>query len=173
VGPTQDRIVRVAHQHGMETTDTFLTGNTVFHHVEEGTVSEGSIELPPLAFLGLLDFNSLLVRFEDLARQVDLEHPGSLPGASELDNISVKEWFKQNAYYPQVSEMFARVMETIIFRPVDKVNMLYFLWYAKCGDTFKRLMQAKNGAQEQKFVPGAGQISEHMAEVLRQKGAVV
>lgn len=47
-----------------------------------------------------------------------------------------------------------------------EASLLWFLWYVKQGQGYRRLMSNTNGAQERKFVGGSQQVSEKIADML-------
>lgn len=173
VGPTQDRIIRLADRFGIDSYKVFNNGNVMFHNTRTGKVVRGSISIPPLSAYALLDFNAILVKFENMAAAMDTSDPSKIKFASELDNLSVKSWIMQNSASDEVKKMFPRVVDTIICESSSNVSMLYWLWYAKSGDTLKRIMDVANGAQERKFKGGAAQIPKKLAENILGMGGTL
>jgi len=173
VGPTQDRILRVARNLGVETYKVYTKGRVMFNSPEAGGVKAGTTDVPPVGVFGLLDFNALLVTLERMALEIDTSHPYLHPNAAELDAVSVKEWVDTHSRSPAVRTMFARVLEPILCKSAEQVSMLYFLWYARSGDSLKRLMDVTNGAQERKLAGGSQQIAERMASAIGGVGGMV
>lgn len=173
IGPTQDRIISLADRFGIDTYAVFNRGAVMFHNTRTSKVDRGSISIPPLSAFALLDFNSILVKFEKMAAAIDIHDPSKMLNATELDKTSVKSWIMRNANSDEVKEMFPRVVDTIICESSSNVSMLYWLWYAKSGDTLKRLMDVANGAQERKFKTGSAQIPKKLAENIIGMGGVL
>eukprot|EP00978_Attheya_sp_CCMP212_P020999 scaffold60807_cov62-Attheya_sp.AAC.4 len=168
VGPTQDCILRVAKEVGVETYDVYTKGRVMYHDTDTGEIKAGSIDIPPFGAFALLEFNALLVKIESLVGTINAEQPSlsSHADLDALDKMSVQEWCQLNARSTEVRNMFPRIMDTLLCKDSKEVSMLYFLWYARSGDCLKRLVNVKNGAQEKKFAGGSEQISDRMAEKL-------
>merc|ERR1712176_74109 len=163
VGPTQDAIINLAGRFGIDTFEVSNSGAVMFHNTKTDSTVPGSIDIPPWSIFALLDFNAILVKFEAMATALDID-PSNMQLVSELDNISVESWIMQNSRSNEVKETFPRVVDTIICESSSKISMLYWLWYAKSGDTLKRLMNVVNGAQERKFKGGSAQIPKKLAD---------
>jgi len=164
VGPTQDRILRVASEFGIETEMVYNTGAIQFR-VDGVQIRSGTQEFPPLSIFELLDMNRVIVAVENLISKIkSTENTESWP--IELDSISAKDWFSQNITSEKVRQIFPRILDSILCKDSSEVSMLYFIWYGKCGDCLKRLMEISHGAQERTFVNGSQQISNSMAKEL-------
>ena len=53
------------------------------------------------------------------------------------------------------------------------MSLLAFLWYVASGDSLERMDNVTDGAQERKFVGGAMQLSERMADELGSKVCIL
>ena len=116
VGPTQDRILRVAAQHGIDTYLVYCKGKVIFRNVLSGQIDAGSIDFPPIGLYGLLDFNYILVNIEDLVSQVDVNDPSKMENAEALDKISVRQWIEQHCVSEEVRSTFPRFVDSIVFK---------------------------------------------------------
>ncbi len=176
VGPTQDAVLRVAGEMGVETYPVFCQGDIMFKDPHSERVGRGTVAQPALlSTWELLDFNAALCRFDALAFStvLDVSRPDLAPEAERLDQISVREWSRRHIQSEAIRATFPVVLDTLLCKPSDEISMLYYLWYARSGDSLKRLMDIENGAQERKFVGGSASISIKLADELRAAGARV
>ncbi len=174
VGPTQDAVLRVAGEMGVETYPVFSTGDIMFKDPHAERVGRGTVAQPALlSAWELLDFNAALCRFDALAFStvLDVSRPDLATEAERLDHLSVREWSRRHIQTARIRDTFPVILDTLLCKPSDEVSMLYYLWYARSGDSLKRLMDIENGAQERKFVGGSASISVKLAEELRAAGA--
>lgn len=166
VGPTQDRILRVASDVGVTTYPVHLKGKTI-QALETNSATklfEGTI--PLLSVVQLIDFNKILSQWDKLAATVSVEAPWSHPDAAQLDAQTVGEWLRKSTWTEVAQKMGTFMINVILCKEPGEVSMLYWLMYIKSGQGLMRLSDANNGAQERKFTQGACTICERLAERL-------
>uniref|UniRef100_A0A8C2XEW9 Amine oxidase n=1 Tax=Cyclopterus lumpus TaxID=8103 RepID=A0A8C2XEW9_CYCLU len=180
VGPTQNRILRLAKEYGI---DTYKVNEeeSLVHYVNVSSYPyKGSF---PTVYnpIVLLDFNNLWRTMDDMGREIPREAPWRAPHAEEWDKMTMLEkdgiilrsptyfiYFYLHLFNQEKSVLnFAKLFVNVnVTSEPHEVSALWFLWYVKqCGGTM-RIFSTSNGGQERKFNGGSGQISEGMAREL-------
>ncbi|XP_036966157.1 amine oxidase [flavin-containing] [Acanthopagrus latus] len=165
VGPTQNRIFRLANEYGIKTYKVNEQESLVHYVNGKSYPFKGSF--PPMwnPFV-LLDFNNLWRTMDDMGKEIPREAPWKAPHAEEWDKMSMRELFEKICWTSTVRQFATLFVNVNVTSEPHEVSALWFLWYVKqCGGTM-RIFSTTNGGQERKFVGGSGQISECMAKEL-------
>jgi monoamine oxidase len=170
VGPTQNRILRVARDLGVKTYPVRFDGTSVLHLNKSRTTYSGLI--PAVNPLALLEINHLLCETDRLASQINPSAPWSSELAAEYDNITLGAWLDRNVQSSTARALYENTVKSLLTKPPSEISMLYWLWYVASGQGVMRLVGTENGAQEAKFQGGSQQISDKLAENLG-KGRVL
>ena len=101
--------------------------------------------------------------------EVPIDAPWNAPHAAEWDSITVKEYLDANCWTTYSRNILEIDCRSLLCAEPHQVSLLAFLWYVASGDSLKRLTSITDGAQERKFVGGAMQLSERMADDLASK----
>ncbi|XP_066266596.1 amine oxidase [flavin-containing] B-like isoform X1 [Branchiostoma lanceolatum] len=165
VGPTQDRVFRLARQLGLQTYRVNETERVVFY--TKGESRPYNTVLPPMRNpLVHLDCNNFFRKVDEYGDMIPQEAPWDCPHAEEWDRMTMKDFFDQVIWTEETrtwAEMFVRL--NVCAEP-HEVSMLWYLWYVRqCGGSM-RITAVSNGGQERKFVGGSQQLSEKIAEIL-------
>ncbi|XP_019617023.1 PREDICTED: amine oxidase [flavin-containing] B-like [Branchiostoma belcheri] len=165
VGPTQDRVFRLARQLGLQTYRVNETERVVFY--TKGESRPYHTVFPPMRNpLVHLDCNNFFRKVDEYGDMIPQEAPWDCPHAQEWDRMTMKDFFDQVIWTEETrtwAEMFVRL--NVCAEP-HEVSMLWFLWYVRqCGGSM-RITAVSNGGQERKFVGGSQQLSEKIAEIL-------
>ncbi|XP_066170168.1 amine oxidase [flavin-containing] A-like [Sylvia atricapilla] len=169
VGPTQNRILRLAKELGVETYKVFVEGH-MFHH--KGGKSRNFTDICPSTWnpLVFLDYNNFWRTVDKMGKEIPVDAPWDAPHAEEWDKMTMKELIDKICWTKAVRDFATVFVNVNVTSEPHEVSALWFLWYVRqCGGTF-RIFSITNGGQERKFVGGSGQISEKMME--RLKGRV-
>src|SRR5215208_8161886 len=94
VGPTQNRVLALARELGLETFATYGEGENVIEH--RGRLRRFRGTIPPLNPVVLLDVEQAQRRLNRMARRVPLEAPWDAPGARRLDSQTAATWMRRN-----------------------------------------------------------------------------
>ncbi|XP_063811696.1 amine oxidase [flavin-containing]-like isoform X2 [Pseudophryne corroboree] len=114
-----------------------------------------------------LDYNNLWRTMDEMGKEIPNEAPWMAPHAGEWDKITMKELIDKLCWTNTAKKFATLFVNVNVTSEPHEVSALWFLWYVKqCGGT-TRIFSTSNGGQERKFVGGAGQISEKMAEQLQ------
>ncbi|XP_038577322.1 amine oxidase [flavin-containing] [Micropterus salmoides] len=165
IGPTQNRILRLAKEYGVKTYKVNEQENLV-HYVNVSSYPfKGSF--PPMWNpIVLLDFNNLFRTMDQMGKEIPKEAPWRAPHAEEWDKMSMLELFEKICWTSTVRRFATLFVNVNVTSEPHEVSALWFLWYVKqCGGTM-RIFSTTNGGQERKFVGGSSQISECMAREL-------
>ncbi|KAG9485617.1 hypothetical protein GDO78_008614 [Eleutherodactylus coqui] len=168
VGPTQNRILRVAKELGIQTYKVNVS-QRVIHHVRGKTSAFHGAFPPAWNPLVILDYNHLWRTIDEWGREIPVDAPWKAPHADEWDKMTMKE-FIDKVCWTKAAKRFAQLFVNVnVTSETQHVSVLWFLWYTKlCGGT-QRMFSVENGGQERKFVGGAGQISEKLCELLKDQ----
>ncbi|XP_064624623.1 amine oxidase [flavin-containing] B-like [Lineus longissimus] len=165
VGPTQDRIIRLAKELNVNTYKVDDQGKTVMNTCAGWTTMLSTI---PATYnpICLLDLNNTIRTVNALAKQVPLEAPWDAPLAKEWDSMTVAQFADKICWTKYANETLLVFLEALLTSNGCEVSFLYMLWYVHSGGGVERLASIENGGQERKFVGGSQQISEKMSEIL-------
>ncbi|XP_041114988.1 amine oxidase [flavin-containing] [Polyodon spathula] len=165
VGPTQNRILRIAKELGIETYKINEVENLVHHVKGKSYPFKGSF--PPMWNpFAVMDFNNLWRKMDEMGKEIPREAPWKAPHAEEWDKMTMKELFNKLCW-TSTARKFANLFVNVnVTSEPHEVSALWFLWYVKqCGGT-TRIFSTTNGGQERKFVGGSGQLSERLMDRL-------
>jgi monoamine oxidase len=101
-----------------------------------------------------------------MARSIPPESPWEAPRALEWDGMTLETW-KQRHLRSAGARLFLDVVTRAVLtsEPRD-VSFLFFLSYLRWGQGLDRLISIPDGAQEGRFVGGAQQICQRLAQEL-------
>ncbi|XP_073523345.1 amine oxidase [flavin-containing]-like [Phyllobates terribilis] len=166
IGPTQNRIIRVAKELGVETYKV-NEEQRLLHYVK-GKAYAFKGPFPPMWNpIVYLDYNNLWRTMDEMGKEIPNDSPWNAPHAEKWDKITMKELIDKLCWTNTAKKFATLFVNVNVTSEPHEVSALWFLWYVKqCGGT-TRIFSTSNGGQERKFVGGAGQISEKMAERLQ------
>ncbi|KAM4795710.1 amine oxidase [flavin-containing] A-like [Rhinophrynus dorsalis] len=166
VGPTQNRILRLSKELGIQTYKVNVSQRFI-HHVKGRTHAFHGSFPPAWNPFVLLDYNNLWRTIDEWGKEIPADAPWKAPHALEWDRMTMKE-FIDKVCWTKAAKKFAQLYVNVnVTSETQHVSALWFLWYTKlCGGT-ERMFSVTNGGQERKFVGGAGQVSEKIMERLQ------
>ncbi|XP_016429425.1 amine oxidase [flavin-containing]-like [Sinocyclocheilus rhinocerous] len=165
IGPTQNRILRIAKQYGVKTYKVNEESSLV--HYVKGKSHAFKGPFPPVWNpLAYMDYNNLWRTMDKMGMEIPKEAPWRAPHAEEWDKMTMQQLFDKICW-TRAARRFATLFVNVnVTSEPYEVSALWFLWYVKqCGGTM-RIFSTSNGGQERKFAGGANQISEAMAREL-------
>lgn len=176
VGPTQDHLLDLAKELGVETFKEYAKGDNVYVSSTLGTLKyQGTVPPDPLI---LADAAVLQVRIDKMASEVPVDAPWTAKNAEEWDGITLETWLKQNSVSPAVRKLLDCYLEPAFGANAPGMSLLFFLWYiATAGNetnpgTFERSTATEGGAQDSRFVDGSGRIPLKLASDLGSRVAL-
>jgi monoamine oxidase len=174
VGPTQDHILALAKEVGVDTFKAYDTGLNVYY--KSGQRSTFSDKLPtgaiPIDPLIDADIIKAVEQLDLMSQQVPVDAPWRASNAEEWDSQTLWSWFKENQINPQVGGVVSAAVEAIFGAETRDISLLYTLFYiAASGNesnpgTFERNFSTSGGAQESRFVGGSQLIPLKIAQQL-------
>uniref|UniRef100_A0AAQ5YD37 Amine oxidase n=1 Tax=Amphiprion ocellaris TaxID=80972 RepID=A0AAQ5YD37_AMPOC len=165
IGPTQNRILRLAKEYDVKTYKVNEQESLV--HYVNGKSYPFSGSFPPMWNpIVVMDFNNLFRTMDEMGQEIPKEAPWRAPHAEEWDKMSMQQLLEKICWTSTVRRFATLFVNVNVTSEPHEVSALWFLWYVKqCGGTM-RIFSTTNGGQERKFVGGSSQISECMAKEL-------
>lgn len=164
VGPTQDALLALAAEHGVERYPTPEDGEHVSrfggkHHTFRGD----TFALPPRVLLEALVVQK---RLERLAATVPLDTPWTAVKAHQLDGQTFESWLRRNVRQEQTREFFRFVSCSLFSAESSQLSLLHLLFYVASGGGLDSLMNTGGGAQMWRLHGGTQALAERIAQSL-------
>ncbi|XP_003939638.1 amine oxidase [flavin-containing] A [Saimiri boliviensis] len=165
VGPTQNRILRLSKELGIETYKVNVCERLV-QYVKGKTYPFRGAFPPVWNPIAYLDYNNLWRTMDNMGKEIPAEAPWEAPHANEWDKMTMKELIDKICWTATARRFASLFVNINVTSEPHEVSVLWFLWYVKqCGGT-TRIFSVTNGGQERKFVGGSGQVSERIMDRL-------
>lgn len=174
VGPTQDEVLALIKELGLETFPSYDQGEAITF--VDGKASRYADETFGLPEESAIEVGRLWREIEVLAASIATKVPWETEGAEELDRQTVESWLATNTTDTIALQFFRRLVPAVFSAESPELSLLHFLFYVKSGTSLEVLVSTTGGAQESRVVGGTHLISERMAEDFRERvrfGAVV
>uniref|UniRef100_A0A8C5NXN7 Amine oxidase n=1 Tax=Jaculus jaculus TaxID=51337 RepID=A0A8C5NXN7_JACJA len=165
VGPTQNRILRLAKELGLETYKVNEVERLIHHVNGKSYPFRGPLPSVwnPITYL---DHNNFWRTIDDMGQEIPSDAPWKAPLAEEWDHMTMKELLDKICWTESAKQFATLFVNLCVTAETHEVSALWFLWYVKqCGGT-TRIFSTTNGGQERKFVGGSGQVSERIMDLL-------
>jgi monoamine oxidase len=172
VGPTQDRVLGLLDELGIETFPTYDDGKSVLELAGKTRRYAGTI--PRVGPLVLADIAIARFRLERLARRVDPERPWDAPAG--LDDRTLADWLATGMRTKAAREMLRVAGRTIWGAEPEQLSLLHALFYLRSAGGLDVMLDVENGAQQWRIQGGSQRIAEGIAAELGDAvrlGAVV
>ncbi|WP_020139593.1 flavin monoamine oxidase family protein [Streptomyces sp. 351MFTsu5.1] len=166
VGPTQDRILALAKDVGVETYRAEVPGENVYVH--HGRARRFSGHTPP-DLLALPDMGLALARIGKAAARIDPAAPWKAPNAPELDGMTYETWLRKAEITGGAVDLVNIFLNSAYGGEARDASALFSLWYvATFGDethpgTMERGTGTTGGAQDSRFVGGSQRVAQRLA----------
>jgi monoamine oxidase len=178
-GPTQDHILDLADELGVDTFKTYDDGNNVFYRGDTGTrlfytdqTPAGGVPPDPE-----VAGNAALIvpQLDQMSQDVPVDEPWNASNAEEWDAKRFSTWLSENSSYGKTktwTKVVDGFIEALLGKDPNDVSLLFVLFYiAAAGNennqgNLERLINTRDGAQERRFVGGSQRISIKMANEL-------
>ncbi|XP_071955677.1 amine oxidase [flavin-containing]-like [Antedon mediterranea] len=158
VGRTQDRLLRVAKELGIESYP--IDENAKISWVQDGRVYPFKGSFPtfynPLVWM---DINQVIRGIDSLGEKIPSADPWDCPDAEELDNTLMQDWIDKNTLTKTGNDFCKTICQLIVTSQATEMSVLFVAWYIKQCGGFVRIISTKFGGQEKKFIGGSQQIS--------------
>ncbi len=165
VGPTQDRILALAKELGVATFPTWTKGKNLLA-LGGASSKRYTGTIPRVAPWHLAPLGLAMARLDRMAKKVPLDAPWTAPQADEWDGETLHTWMKRNLPSKKAYELFRIGLETVFAADPRDLSLLHALFYVKSGQGLDVLLGAEGGAQQDRFVGGAGAVADRLAAAL-------
>ncbi|HYT30103.1 MAG TPA: FAD-dependent oxidoreductase, partial [Actinomycetota bacterium] len=165
IGPTQDRVAKLAVELGVETFPTFDQGDRLVFLGDKRYRYRG--EYPTRINPAVLaDFGLAQLRFDRMAKSVDLERPWDTPRARLLDRETLESWVVRTMRTGRARTLFRTTFELIFAEEPMNISLLHALFYFRSGVDVNTMIRITGGAQQDRFVGGSQLLAQRMADEL-------
>ncbi len=164
VGPTQDRILELSRDLGLELFPTHNEGENVVSYGGRLRRYRGAIpKLPPPV---LADIGQAQFRLDRMAKTVPLDAPWTAPRAESWDGQTVETWLRRHMRTRGGRAMLRLGVRAVFAGEARDLSLLHFLFYSHSGGLLDRLFNVEDGAQESRYVGGSQLVALRLAERL-------
>ena len=173
VGPTQNRILRVAKELGIQTYKVYNEGSIVELLGGKRRIFNGDVSTwNPIA---ILDYYNMIRTLDKMGEEIPLDEPWKAPKAVEWDTMTVKEFLDKACWTTYAKKRMVQVYNDAMAAEPQDMSLLYYLWYLKSGDGVLRVAAVEDAGQERKFIGGSQQISNRIKDKLgdRVKSTII
>jgi monoamine oxidase len=164
VGPTQDAVLKLAHDLGITTVPTYHEGANLIRW--RGAVRSYRGTIPRLSLGGLLDLGRVRWQFERIAHTVPLAEPWTARRAARLDSMSLGQWLRSVRSGATTRDLLAIMARVTWGCEPDDVSLLHAARYARAAGGLDRMLDVENGAQQDRFAAGTQHIADTAAAEL-------
>lgn len=180
VGPTQDRVLALADELGLETFPTYNEGSNVA--VINGKRSEYPTWFPVPAGLDWLtkfQFLALIAKLDLVALTIDVRSPWEHLLAKRYDDMSFRDWSNNIVTTSAGRQVLSVATEAIWSAKPEELSFLYVLSYiAGAGNpeskgNFQRLISTSGGSQESRIEGGTGLLPMGLADKIGREKIIL
>jgi monoamine oxidase len=165
-GPTQTRIGKLSRELGLRTHAQHDEGA---HLLElRGRVRRFRGDVPRLSLFALLDVHLAMRDLERMARQLPEGRPWEAPRAKEWDAQTLESYCREHVRTDLARGLVASAARAFLCCEPSEASLLFFLHYVRSAGGLLQLTKTRGGAQQDRFVEGAQEISERLVAPLRQ-----
>src|SRR3954465_8296646 len=174
VGPTQDHVLDLAKELGVEKFDTYDTGDNVYMaDGQRSTYSDtGPTGTAPLDPVILPELALVVQQLDSMANSVPVDAPWNASSAAAWAGPPLEAWGKANSATPKSRRLVPLATGPIFGAEPRELSLLFVLFYiAASGDeqhpgTFERNFNTHDGAQQWRFQGGSQLIAKRLAHRL-------
>lgn len=164
VGPTQDAVLALADELGCRTVPTYDRGKNLIRW--HGRVRSYRSTIPRLSMMELFDVSRIQWRFERLCRAIRVSEPWTSSNAQKLDELTLEQWLRSAGANASTRNLMAIMSRVTWGAEPDEVSMLHAARYVKAAGGLDRMLDVRDGAQQDRFPGGTQQIACKIADEL-------
>ncbi|EFA78585.1 amine oxidase [Heterostelium album PN500] len=164
VGPAQKRLLSLIQELGQSTFPQQQQGKKVVEI--NGVFGNYTGTIPPLGMVGLIESQVALYRLERMAQTIDPQCPWDHKNAEAWDNISAQAWVDKNIWTELARKMIHIAVTSVFSTDPKEISFLYLLHVFRASGGVMRTLEVPNGAQQDRILGSAHQLSLTMAERL-------
>jgi monoamine oxidase len=173
-GPTQNHILGLAEELGVDTFPTFNEGENVYF--ADGTrmtySDSGPTGTAPPDPSIIPDLATVVSRLDEMSKEVPVDAPWEAASAGSWDRQTLEQWINDNSASPKFKRLVPAATRPIFGAEPRELSLLFTLFYiAASGDertvgTFERNFNTRDGAQMFRFEGGSQLICTRLAHRL-------
>ena len=171
IGPTQDRVAKLAAELGVDTFPTYHEGSHLMQ-LEDGELRRYSEPFPPLEEGPQRVFDAALAELGGLAETVVLERPWDTPDAERLDGLTLESWLRDRVAVGSARDLLRHSAEAMATAPATELSLLDTLFHVGAAGGFDAMLNVAGGAQQDRFIGGSQLIPLKIAEELGEAVAL-
>jgi monoamine oxidase len=161
-GPGQNRVLALAKELGVGTFETYAQGDNVYYR--DGQRRTYSGDIPPASPAALVEVESAILRFNQMAASVPPAAPWTAPEAGAWDVQTVAGWVGLNLHTQEARDLAGLAVRGVYGEQAGQISLLDLLAaVAGVGGDFNTLI---GDAQSIRFVGGPQQMSLRLARRL-------
>ncbi|MCK0153776.1 flavin monoamine oxidase family protein [Alcanivorax sp. S6407] len=165
VGPQQTLLLEQAATLGVKTMPQYTAGASILSM--DGKRSTYTSDIPKLPFLSLMELALLERRWnKEMQSLPTTAEPWLAAKAEQWDSQTLESWILSHVHTRGAREFARTITRAVLCAEPRQVSYLCFLEYLRQGKSLETLIATEGGAQQDKFVGGAWQIPQRMAEQL-------
>jgi monoamine oxidase len=164
LGVQQDLMKALAREFNIPLYPSPTEGKLVLSHRGRARTYAGLI--PPMRVWEVLELGYVIHKFERLCEKVNVEEPWKTPNATELDGMTLSEWFRRNSWLRVTRETAEMAVRAVLGQDYACVSVLHAMFFFKAVSTFTVALSVKGGAQEELIVGGGQAIANRIHELL-------
>lgn len=164
IGPTQQRMLRLVAELGVETFKTWDSGDNIQYHQGERRVYSGAI--PTADRIVAADIMEAMLNLNMMAMRVSPDTPWTAPEAAIWDAQTFASWLDANVTSPDARALLELAIQAVFSAEPRDLSLLHVLFYTRSAGGLMDLVGVTGGAQETRFTTGAQTIANRLAEVL-------
>ncbi len=164
VGPTQDRVLRLLGELGLETFPTHAAGANLFER--GGRLRRYSGTIPRTNPVGLAEVGVAMRRLNRMAAAVPPAAPWSAPKAGAWDAETFASWMRRNVRTGVARDILRLAIIGVWACEPRDLSLLHVLFYIRSAGSLERLTDTEGGAQQDRVVGGSQLIALRIADEL-------
>lgn len=164
VGPTQDQILALIAELGIETFPTHGEGENVFER--RGKVRRYKGTIPRLNPVALVEAAAVLARVNRLAGRVDPAAPWQAVRAADWDAETFETWVRRRVRTAAARDLMRLAVNAVWAAEPRDLSLLHMLFYVSSAGSIEALLETDGGAQQDRVVGGTELIANRMADEL-------
>lgn len=164
VGPTQDRVLALIGELGLQTFPTYGDGR---HLVSwRGRVRRYRGRVPRLDPVTVLDVGQTQLQLERAGRRLDPQAPWEGPTAARLDAQTFGSWLRRHARTAGGRRFFEVLTQAVFSAEPEEMSALWVAAYVRAAGGLDPLLATNGGAQQDRVIGGTQLIAARLAAAL-------
>ncbi len=164
VGPTQDRVLGLISEFGLDTFTQYAGGDNV--QLTGGSALRYNGAIPtgdPAVAADLID---AMVEMTTSAMELDPAEPWTHPLAATLDAMTLESWIAARPYCDPAKEWLRLLSRSLFPAEPGEVSVLHALFYLRSGGGPEKMIGIVKSAQETRITGGAQLLALRLADLL-------